>query len=260
LSWTNPERYVDNNGITDLGFVRILRNGVQIAMEKAQAAGQPQSYAIPIDAAKDLDTELIFAVQAETTRGRRSPLSEVRIRPTEVPGAPRPLEPRVDLDRIILEWRLPEQKPELAEVFVIQRSDRPGMVSVTTNHYEDEDYEPGRKYDYTITAARAGNPVIPGAAGATISITATDRTGPAAPTGLQVLPLGAGVFLSWEANKERDFKEYLVYRSDQSKPIFPPLSVNGIQDENYRSGLTYQLTAVDASGNESERSAPKGVP
>jgi hypothetical protein len=75
-----------------------------------------------------------------------------------------------------------------------------------------------------------------------------------------VLPLGAGVFLSWEANKERDFKEYLVYRSDQSKPIFPPLSVNGIQDENYRSGLTYQLTAVDASGNESERSAPKGVP
>jgi fibronectin type 3 domain-containing protein len=159
----------------------------------------------------------------------------------------------------MLEWMLPGQKPELAEVFLIQRSDRPGVVSVTTSHYEDEDYEPGKKYDYTITAARAGSPAIPGAAAA-LSVTATDRTRPAAPTGLQVVPLGAGVFLSWDANRERDFKEYLVYRSDQSKSIFPPVSINGIPDENYRPGLTYQLTAVDKSGNESERSEPKGVP
>jgi hypothetical protein len=260
LSWTNPAQYVDNNGITDLAWVRILRNGTQIAREKAQVPGQPQSYTI--DVTNDLDAELTFAVQAETTRGRLSPISDVvRFRPKEIPGTPRLLEPRVDLDRIMLEWMPPERRPELAEIFLIQRSDKPDVVSVTTNHYEDEDYEPGKKYDYTITSARAGNPVVPGAAGAIISVTATDTRPPAVPTGLVVEPSGAGVFLSWDANKERDFKEYLVFRSDQpEKPIFPPLSVNGVPDENYRSGLTYQLIAVDKSGNESKRSDPKGGP
>jgi hypothetical protein len=260
LSWTNPARYVDNNAVTDLAYVRILRNGIQIAREKAQPAGQPQSYTI--DVSNDLNTELTFVVQAETARGRLSPLSEaVRILPQEVPGVPRLLRTVVDLDRITLDWTPPERRPELVEVYLVRRSDRPAAVSVTTNHYEDEDYEPGKKYDYTITAARAGNPVVPGVAGASISVTAIDTKPPAAPTGLDVAPSGAGVFLSWDANRERDFKEYRVFRSDQpDKPIFPPLSVNGIPDDKYRSGLTYQLIAVDKSGNPSERSDPKGGP
>jgi hypothetical protein len=260
LSWTNPARYVDNNAVTDLAYVRILRNGVQIAREKAQPAGQPQSYSI--DVSNDLNTELTFVVQAETTRGTLSPPSEaVRIQPRDVPGVPRLLQSVVDLDRITLDWMPPERRPELAEVYLVRRTDRPAAVTVTTNHYEDEDYEPGKKYDYTITAARAGNPVVPGATGASISVAATDTKPPAAPTGLDVFSAGAGVFLSWDTNKERDFKEYWVFRSDQpEKPIFPPLSVNGIADETYRSGLTYQLVAVDKSGNESKRSDPKGGP
>jgi hypothetical protein len=256
LSWTNPARYVDSNGITDLAYVRILRNGVQIAREKAQPAGQPQSY--PIDVTNDLDAELSFTVQAETGRGRLSPLSDaVRFRPKEVPGVPRPLEPTVDLDRILLQWMPPERKPELAEVFLIKRSDRPAVITVTTNRYEDEDYEPGKKYDYTITAARSGNPVVSGA-GASISVTAIDKTPPAVPTGLTVLPAGPGVFVNWDANTERDLKEYLVYRSDRPEPI--SISINGMPDTTYRSGLTYRVVAVDKSGNKSEPSAPKGSP
>jgi hypothetical protein len=259
LSWTNPARYVDNNAVTDLAYVRILKNGVQIAREKAQPAGQPQSYSI--DVSNDLNAELTFVVQAETARGRLSPLSEaVRIQPKEVPGAPRQIEAVVDLDRITLDWMPPERRPELAEVFLVKRSDRPAAVPVTTNHYEDEDYEPGMKYDYTITAARAGNPVVPGV-GANISVTATDMKAPAVPTGLVVEPSGDGVFLSWDANKERDFKEYRVFRSDQpDTPIFPPGPANGTADSTYRSGLTYELVAVDKSGNPSKRSAPRGGP
>jgi len=257
LSWTNPARYVDSNGITDLAYVRILRNGVQIAREKAQPAGQPQSY--PIDVTNDLDAELSFTVQAETGRGRLSPLSDaVRFRPKEVPGVPRPLEPTVDLDRILLQWMPPERKPELAEVFLIKRSDRPNAVSVATNHYEDEEYEPGKKYDYVITAARAGNPVVPGAA-ATVSVTAKDTKPPAVPTGLQVDLSGPTVLLTWDMNREKDFKEYLIYRSDQENPIFPPVVINFVTTDGYRAGLTYQIEAVDKSGNRSDKSAPKGV-
>jgi hypothetical protein len=260
LSWTNPARYVDNvNGITDLAYVRILKNGVQIAREKAQPAGQPQSYTVNVK--DDLDKELTFSVQVETTRGRVSPLSDVvRVRPKEVPGSPRSVSATVDEDRITLAWSPPEQKPELAEVYLVQRSDRPGILSVATNHYVDEDYEPGKKYDYTITAARSGNPAVPGAS-VTTPVTARDENPPAAPTGLVVEPApNGGVFLSWDANKERDFKEYLIYRSDQADPIFPPIAINGIPDTSYRSGLTYQLVAVDKSGNPSAKSAPKSGP
>jgi len=262
LSWTNPGRYVDNNGVTDLAYVRILRNGVQIAREKAQLAGQPQSYPIPINVPNDLNAELTFAVQAETARGKLSPLSEVvRIRPKEVPGSPRQLQAVVDLDRVTLNWMPPEPKPELAEVFLVTRSDRPAAVSVATNRYEDADYEEGKRYEYTVTAARAGPPVVPGVSGATVSVTAKDETKPVVPTGLAVGPGGPGVvFLTWDENRERDIKGYLIYRSDQpNKPIFDPIPVNATADTAYRSGLTYQVSAVDKSGNESERSAPRGV-
>ena len=259
LSWTNPARYADNNGVTDLAYVRILRNGVEIAREKALPAGQPQSYSYSIDVTNDLNAELTFAVQAETARGRLSPLSEtVRIQPREVPGAPRLLPAVVDLDRIALEWLPSELKPELAEVFLIKRSDRPNVVSVATNHYEDGEYEPGKKYDYVITAARAGNPVVPGAA-ATVSVTAKDTKPPAVPTGLQVDLSGPTVILTWDMNKEKDFKEYRIYRSDQENPIFPPVVINFVTTDGYRAGLTYQIEAVDKSGNRSDKSAPKGV-
>lgn len=259
LSWTNPARYKDNNAVTDLAYVRILRNGVQIAREKAQPAGQPQSYPYPIDVTNDLNAELTFAVQAETARGRLSPPSEtVKIQPREIPGAPRLHPAVVDLDRITLDWLPPELKPELAEVFLIKRSDRPNVVSVTTNHYEDGDYEPDKKYDYVITAARAGNPVVPGAA-ATVSVTAKDTKAPAVPAGLQVELSGPTVILTWDMNKERDFKEYLIYRSDEETPFLPPVVINFATDGSYRSGLTYQIVAVDKSGNKSDRSAPRGV-
>ena len=87
LSWTNPARYIDNNGVTDLAAVLILRNGVQISRETATAAGTPQSFTV--DVTNSLGTDISFAVQVETQRGRVSTLSSsVPIRPVEVPGPP----------------------------------------------------------------------------------------------------------------------------------------------------------------------------
>ena len=90
-------------------------------------------------------------------------------------------------------------------------------------------------------------------------MTATDKTAPTTPTGLQIGPLGPGeALVNWNSNPERDLKEYLVYRSDQAKPI--PVPVDGFTDTNYRPGISYQVQAVDESGNMSERSAPQTGP
>ena len=74
LSWTNPALYIDNNGVTDLAAVLILRNGMQISRETATAAGKPQSFTV--DVTNSLGTDLSFAVQVETQRGRVSDLVE----------------------------------------------------------------------------------------------------------------------------------------------------------------------------------------
>ncbi len=257
LSWTNPAQYIDSNGVTDLAAVLILRNGVQISRETATAAGKPQSFTV--DVTNSLGTELSFAIQVETQRGRVSTLSSsVLIRPVEVPGPPVRLRAVTDQKRIILDWDAPERNPSLAQAYFLQRSDRATPIPPqTTNHFEDAEFEPDKKYDYTITAVREGG--IPGLSGASVQVTATDTKAPTTPTGLQIEPAGPGaVLVKWNPNPERDLKEYLVYRSDQIEPI--RVSVDGFTDQKYRPGISYQVQAVDESENMSERSAPQTGP
>jgi fibronectin type 3 domain-containing protein len=256
LTWTNPERYVDNNPVTDLAFVRILRNGVEVDRVPVSAAGQPQSYGI--DVANSLDADLMFSVQVETQRKRLSPVSTVMVRPVQVPGSPRGLTATVDQFRITLTWEAPERNPNLAEMYIVQRADRPGSSPAPTTRYEDNDYEADKTYTYTVTAARA-NGSISGLAGTSVMVTATDKTRPKAPAGLQIEPAGTGVLLKWTPNQERDKKEYRVYRSDQSEPI-AVTPVELFADPGYKSGLSYQLEAVDFFDNRSDKSPPQPGP
>jgi hypothetical protein len=256
LVWTNPARYIDNNEATDLAFVRILRNGAQVANEKAGPAGQPQSF--EIDVANSLESDLSFAVQVETKRGKMSTLSnEFKIRPVDVPGVPRNLVPLVDQRRIFLTWEPPERNRDLAQGYFVQRSDWPAPVLVTTTRFEDADYEPDKRYEYKVTSVRGS---IPGAASVTVPVLAKDETPPATPTGLEIFSAGTGVLLKWNANTERDFKEVLVYRSDRpDEPLFRR-SVDTVNDPTYRPGLSYQLQAEDEFGNRSPKSAPQTGP
>jgi len=207
LTWTNPGRYVDNNPVTDLAFARILRNGVEVDKVPVSAAGQPQSYGVPV--ANSLDMDLTFSVQVETKRKRLSPPSTVTFRPVQVPGTPRGLKATTDQFRITLTWEAPERNPNLAEVYLVQRADRPAPSPPTPmTRFEDDDYEPDKTYTYTVTAARA-NGSVTGIAGDPVMVTATDTTPPNAPVGLQVEPnpTGVGVVLNWTPSPERDKKE-----------------------------------------------------
>ena len=261
LSWTNPAFYVDGqNAAADLAVVRILRNGEEVVKEPIKAAGQPQSH--EEDITNRLNTDLTFEVQVETSRGRLSGLSNaVAIRPVDVPGAPRALRYVVDQQRITLDWDPPERNPALVGAYIVQRTDRPGAVSVQLPHFEDAEYEPDKKYTYTVTAVR-GAEMVPGPAAMPLTLTATDMTPPATPTGLQIESLGGGAgtaLLTWNKNTERDFKQYLVFRSDKPEPLSRDVA-EGFADVDYRPGLTYQLAAEDIFENKSELSAPQRGP
>lgn len=145
----------------------------------------------------------------------------------------------------------------------------------------------GRLYSYTAnrvvqrqvdkqTLQLAGSPSQP------VQVTTRDTFPPAAPAGLVAVPVSAAmnngqpeVDLSWSANTEPDLAQYRVYRRDvtqqgtiqriapqaASGPGSESIVAPAFRDMHVEPGHTYayMVTAVDASGNESPRSAEVSV-
>lgn len=91
--------------------------------------------------------------------------------------------------------------------------------------------------------------------------TPKDRTAPAAPGGLTVVPGVGRIFLTWNENRERDLAGYHVYRSRKSGKEYErltekPINRTTYSDETVAGGVTYyyMITAVDQAGNEGGRS------
>lgn len=128
--------------------------------------------------------------------------------------------------------------------------------------YQDTEVENGRMYYYRIRAV--DSPVTPwreSQDSEEVAATPQDQTAPPPPQGLTVVPGVGRVFLTWNENRERDLAGYHVYRStkgnaEAERLTDAPVNRTTYSDETVRPGVTYFyfLTAVDRSGNESERS------
>ena len=89
-----------------------------------------------------------------------------------------------------------------------------------------------------------------------VSATPGDFTPPAAPTNLVATPTDGGANLSWDANSEFDFDEYVIYRGTTSGGPYTEVDRDDATswgDGGLTNGTTYYyvITAVDTSGNES---------
>ena len=91
-----------------------------------------------------------------------------------------------------------------------------------------------------------------------ITVTYTDITAPAAPYDLHALTNGEEAALMWTANAEADLDGYNIYRtSGQQKTKINSTVIQDTtyQDTNLSDGVyTYEVTAVDTLGNESNPS------
>jgi hypothetical protein len=260
LSWTNPPRYIDGSAATNLSVVHIRKNGETLATVKIEAAGQPQSYPTPVGAV--LAGQSTFSLVVETTQGKFSQVSNTAsVTPVEVPGRITGLSARPDQRRIFLSWEKPQDHPELADLYVVTRTDIPAEVeTVNDTRYEDVRYRAGRALTYRVTAGRrvAGN-VVMGVGPESTTVTAEDKTPPAVPVGLEVKASEAGAYVTWEPNSESDLAGYRVFRSEWPDSGFKPVTDRltsgvGFFDSSYTPGLYYALSAVDESGNESAMS------
>jgi len=266
LTWTNPAKNIDGSAATNLAHVQIRNGGAIVATLNAGAPGQPQSHAIPLDAS--LASSRTFTAVVDTTQGKMSEVSNAAsILPVEVPGKVRSLRAEVDQRRVRVEWERPQEHPELADSYVISRTDTPEeSQTVSETRYDDNQYPAGKALTYQVTAARrvAGNVVL-GVGPESLTVTVQDKTPPGVPTGLDIVQSDTGGYLTWNPNPETDLAGYRVFRGDRPDGEFRSLSdrvvmTNAFLDTSYRSGQYYRVSALDEFGNESAMSAPLRAP
>ncbi len=206
---------------------------------------------------------IALGVRAEGRHGRVAGFSNLAlIQVTAPPGAPE--KPSLTLTRegVVVEWPAVDR----SSGYVIARSGDPAgpfeeIGRSETARFQDTGVQTGETYLYRVQAI-AGT--APGEAGGpwseAVSITPRDIFAPAVPAGLRAVATGPTVELSWEPNTEPDLKGYRVRRRQEgSEPaVLTPelLEAASYSDRDVTRGqqYSYQITAVDALGNESEPS------
>ena len=125
--------------------------------------------------------------------------------------------------------------------------------------YLDETTQYGIKYRYLVQAVAEES--RQSAMAESMTITPVDTFAPAVPGALTAVAGVNTIELAWTRNGEPDFKGYNVYRSVDNGPyekIGSLVEAPAFTDMKVQAGRRYRyaISAVDVSGNESERSNP----
>lgn len=87
-----------------------------------------------------------------------------------------------------------------------------------------------------------------------------DTVPPSTPTGLVAANAGSGVRVSWSLNSEQDVRSYNIYRGGNFvMSLMHPSTSYVFTDLTVGSTVSFQASAVDQSGNESERTTPVSI-
>lgn len=139
-----------------------------------------------------------------------------------------------------------------------------GKVNETS--YMDTTVVQNEKYRYKIGVIGSKNTVTAYSGENEIAIVET--VPPAVPSGLKVAEANIGkIVLIWEKNKESDFSKYFVYRkTEESNTYSKYFEIEGkdsarFEDKDALEGkkYSYVISAIDLSGNESEKSTELNV-
>ncbi len=123
--------------------------------------------------------------------------------------------------------------------------------------FTDAPVQNGKTYTYEVRAVKMEGTTPLEGEGATILATPRDKTPPAPPATPKLEKKDGGVLLSWAPSPENDLAGYNVYRLAAGKPKKVNTSLlpePRFLDENPGADLryvSYYITAVDQSGNES---------
>jgi fibronectin type 3 domain-containing protein len=272
LSFSLPKKNEDSTEIQGLGGFRILKScggcGGGFEPWKTIAMTDKQGFTIRGARLYTYDNDLRegfdygYKVFTFTDKGVVSNSSNlVLIKWKEPPQPPKPVHAAEEDSHIVLSWTA---LPGLVYNVYRWEGNMYPVSPVNTNplaagEFTDSGLQNGKEYVYQVRSAQViGSAIIEGEG---ISVTARpkDKTPPMVPTDIKGLKEKSSVVLSWAENKEKDLAGYNVYRSVHGKttkmnrqPLTSPRFIDDkTDDERF---ISYSVTAVDQTGNESDRS------
>lgn len=219
-----------------------------------------------------------YGVKAIDIIGVKSKMSyspRVKPRDTRAPLVPMGLKAIDDRRGVLLLWNI---SPEIdAAYYNVYRSQslkgtfkkiNKTPIAVDNPQFIDSERIGGQVYYYRVTAIDLSGNESPKSG--PVSIIPKDTTPPSKVEGISftINEKERKVTLKWEASKATDLKGYYIYRgSDRKRMVrivgkpLKPTKNPSFRDSGYKSrglqpgiNLIYAITAVDTSGNESERS------
>ena len=221
-----------------------------------------------------LSKEYYFSFRVMDVRKRNSDYSDpFPLSPVVLPLPPQNVRAAVFEEKIVIHWEPPERNIDLSvppsiRGYSLFRSEEGKTVRLNSSlidglEFEDNDFDFAATYLYLVRAVASNAP--PGLESEDsegFAVTPKDIFPPAPPQGLVVVA-GADLFsLSWNANRERDFQGYRVWRKAEGSANFSLLTQDPIPENSYTDTTVeknqryhYAITALDNMDNESRKSA-----
>lgn len=223
-------------------------------LEVPATAPGPLHHEIP--AAEWIGQEVAIAVRAMGPKGKPSEWSTPRTLPVQPPlKQPADLKLENVEPGIRITW---SGTSAHYRVFRVAGDGKPEQIAETDKpEYVDGPVQYGMRYQYFVQAI-AGELQQSEISGP-VPITPEDKFPPAVPAGLTAVAGVNTIELAWQRNTEPDFKGYNVYRSVEAGPfekVATLIDAPVYSDRQVEAGKKYRyaVTAVDLTGNESERS------
>lgn len=224
-------------------------------------ATEPKKLQYSVPLAEWTGQEIVIAVRVANSRGRFSDWSNQVVVPV-TPFVPSPADVKVFAtpQGVSITWTpVPGTQFRMFKKTADQKT--PLLLGTTPGeNWLDEKVEFGKPYEYSLQAIRGkAESEIAGP----FAITPADTFPPAKPSSVSVLAGVGSVELSWDRNTESDLKSYRVYRSVDGGAFERVIEVDtpAWSDKAVEPGkrYRYQVSAVDQSGNESEKSEPAEI-
>jgi predicted small lipoprotein YifL len=215
----------------------------------------------------------VFGIKVKDKRGRMSEFSDLRvIDPVMLSMPPQGLRASAFRDRIEIQWNPPNENidrssPPNYKGYNIYRSEGGGYqllnsALVNGNKFRDRSVLIGSNYQYIVRASATRKPpFLESDDSQAVEVIYKDSFPPAVPTGLMTVAGESFIALSWEIPQDPDLAGFRVWRIAEEEEDFTlltpdPIWENAYSDSRIEKNITYwyAVTALDKSGNESQRS------
>jgi hypothetical protein len=220
----------------------------------------------------------VFGLRVQDRKGKESGFSPLTpVIPRSVPLPPSEVQARMYESTIVIAWKSPEANsdsstpPSVVGYNVYRESENEELHRINTalveeTSFTDSDFTYNMTYRYYVRAsATRSSPFTESENSNVTEILAEDTLFPLAPTGLVAIAGENFVSLSWDANKESDLAGYRVWRRSDLEEEFLA-KTERIEENVYTDSKVekdrryfYAITALDANGNESQRSEAVSV-